>query len=196
MSETKNFILRSALRLFLQKGYKEVTMKDILETTGLAKGTFYYHFESKDKIYEEAAMFFFTNYMVVNCSRLSCDSLEAFYQSYLKQKEKAAIQMSELGDVINLHIYMGQVYMRMKSLEELMERQKEKECEAWLAIIKKAKETGEIRTGLPDDRIASLFVHSIMGCRSNQMRNGHNNMEAVEEIGKDWESIYQLIKSK
>lgn len=194
MSETKNLILRAALRLFLQKGYRDVTMKDILESTGLAKGTFYYHFESKDNIFEEAAKFFFTNYLIVNFSRLSNESLDAFYHSYLKQKEKAAKQMNELGDTINIYIFMNQAYMRMKSLEELMEHQKEKECEAWLSIIKKAKEAEEIRVDLPDDRIVSLFIHSMLGVRSNQMRNDQNNLEAVEEIKKDWDSIYCLIK--
>jgi AcrR family transcriptional regulator len=46
----KDLILKTAFILFLQKGYKSVTLNDIIESTNLSKGAIYHYFESKEKI--------------------------------------------------------------------------------------------------------------------------------------------------
>lgn len=51
MNETesiKDRIIRSAWDLFHEKGFEETTLNDIIEKAGISKGTFYYHFRSKD----------------------------------------------------------------------------------------------------------------------------------------------------
>lgn len=50
MSKRKNEILDVSLALFLQKGFDETSITDILEHLGIARGTLYYHFESKEAI--------------------------------------------------------------------------------------------------------------------------------------------------
>ncbi|MCD6544443.1 MAG: TetR/AcrR family transcriptional regulator [Flavobacteriaceae bacterium] len=49
--KSKSNIIRVAFALFLEKGYKEVTIKNIMEATNLSKGAIYHHFESKEEIY-------------------------------------------------------------------------------------------------------------------------------------------------
>ena len=46
----KNEILDTAEELFARKGYEKTTIKDILETNMIAKGTFYYYFQSKEEL--------------------------------------------------------------------------------------------------------------------------------------------------
>lgn len=48
--ERKNEILDVAGRLFAQKGYDSTSTNDILEEIGIARGTLYYHFKSKEDI--------------------------------------------------------------------------------------------------------------------------------------------------
>ncbi len=43
-------LVDTALRLFLDKGYDQTTVSDIVKHLGLAQGTFYYHFKSKAEI--------------------------------------------------------------------------------------------------------------------------------------------------
>ncbi len=43
-------IVDAALRLFATKGYSATTVNDILEAVGIAKGTFYHHFTSKEEV--------------------------------------------------------------------------------------------------------------------------------------------------
>ena len=48
--ERKNEILDAAAELFVAKGYEETSTGDILDRVGIARGTLYYHFKSKEDI--------------------------------------------------------------------------------------------------------------------------------------------------
>jgi AcrR family transcriptional regulator len=48
--ERKHEILDAAEKLFYEKDYTKTTINDILKAVGIAKGTFYYHFESKEEV--------------------------------------------------------------------------------------------------------------------------------------------------
>lgn len=50
---TKRLICEEAYKLFAEKGYKDVTMKDICERTGLSRGGLYRHYESTEQIFLE-----------------------------------------------------------------------------------------------------------------------------------------------
>ena len=46
----KNEILDAAEQLFNEKGYEETTINDILSVSGVAKGSLYYHYNSKEDV--------------------------------------------------------------------------------------------------------------------------------------------------
>lgn len=48
--ERKDQILDAATDVFAQKGFSETRMDDIVEESGLSKGTLYWYFKSKDEI--------------------------------------------------------------------------------------------------------------------------------------------------
>jgi len=49
--KTKELIFQGALRSFAEKGYNETTMEQIAEACGVAKGTLYYNFKTKEELY-------------------------------------------------------------------------------------------------------------------------------------------------
>ena len=49
-NEKRNEILDSSERLFTVYGYDKCTIKNILDDVGIAKGTFYYYFKSKEEL--------------------------------------------------------------------------------------------------------------------------------------------------
>ena len=48
--ERRNEILDAAEELFVTKGYDKTSTNDILDRVGIARGTLYYHFKSKEEI--------------------------------------------------------------------------------------------------------------------------------------------------
>ena len=50
--ERKSEIVAAACELFLSKGYDSTTMQDVMRKLGIAKGTIYHYFSSKEDLLE------------------------------------------------------------------------------------------------------------------------------------------------
>jgi AcrR family transcriptional regulator len=58
LEERKVQILTAAWTCFTRKGYNNTTMDDIVAESGLSKGSLYWHFDSKDALFEAAVLAF------------------------------------------------------------------------------------------------------------------------------------------
>lgn len=52
MNKTKRDIFQCAIKIFSTNGYDAATMDEISVSAGVAKGTIYYHFKSKDEVFK------------------------------------------------------------------------------------------------------------------------------------------------
>ena len=52
-AQKKKYIIETARRIFMGKGYKEVTMKDIVEACQISRGGLYLYFSSTKELFEE-----------------------------------------------------------------------------------------------------------------------------------------------
>lgn len=52
-AERRNEILDVAQELFYSKGFEQTSVQDIIDTVGIAKGTFYHYFSSKNQLLDE-----------------------------------------------------------------------------------------------------------------------------------------------
>lgn len=59
MDEIKGNILFAAFKLFLVKGYREVSLNDIAEEVNLTKGSLYHHFSTKEEIFSKVVDIYF-----------------------------------------------------------------------------------------------------------------------------------------
>src|SRR5699024_2850914 len=53
--QTRKRIEQAALKLFRDKGYSQTTVKEITQAAGIAKGTFFNHFPTKESIMHSLA---------------------------------------------------------------------------------------------------------------------------------------------
>lgn len=51
MNKTKRKIFETSMKLFAEKGYDGTSIEEITSVVGVAKGTLYYHFSSKEEIF-------------------------------------------------------------------------------------------------------------------------------------------------
>lgn len=51
--QKRKFILETARKVFVEKGFKKVTMKDIVEACDISRGGLYLYFESTSQIFQE-----------------------------------------------------------------------------------------------------------------------------------------------
>ncbi len=54
--QKKKYIVETARKVFMEKGYKEVTMKDIVETCEISRGGLYLYFPSTKELFEEVLL--------------------------------------------------------------------------------------------------------------------------------------------
>jgi hypothetical protein len=79
---------------------------------------------------------------------------------------------------------------------EFRERMKEyhrKELMAWTDVIKKARESGEIRSSMNDKQIAMIFIHTSDGVAMNLVLNG-NLKNLKKELKLLWDRFYESLK--
>ena len=89
-TERKKEILAAATNVFLQKGYRNTTMEDIIKETTLSKGGFYHYFKSTREIFlaimEECAQ---ENVYCLKALESSCQNKDEFINKlgeYLLQR--------------------------------------------------------------------------------------------------------------
>ncbi len=62
MSGGRDSILRAAVELFAQRGYAGTSTREICEAAGITKPVLYYHFRSKENLYQELMLDCFTDH--------------------------------------------------------------------------------------------------------------------------------------
>jgi AcrR family transcriptional regulator len=55
--ETRQSIIRTALRVFLAEGYAGASLKEVARQAGVTKGAIYHYFESKEELFAEAVSY-------------------------------------------------------------------------------------------------------------------------------------------
>ena len=89
MNKTKRKIFETSMDLFAKKGYEATSIEEITSVVGVAKGTLYYHFSSKEEIFYfliEEGMKLLKNSIDIKTSKLenSLDKLKAIVLIQIK----------------------------------------------------------------------------------------------------------------
>ncbi len=199
MNEAKEHILKTAFGLFLQKNFKEVTMKEIVEKTGLSKGAFYHYFESKEKLFFEVIDTFYFKNIMVDFNLLNKNSLYEFYNDYVEKMvliiNKMQSDYSYCDSLANMNfitIMFDAVHMFPELKSKLMKAMQE-ELDAWIDVIKNSRERGEFTSPMTDDQIAKVFIYSNDGIGLRLLLE--NKTEKMkEEMLTLWDNFYKEIK--
>lgn len=89
MNKTKRKIFETSMELFAKKGYEATSIEEITSIVGVAKGTLYYHFSSKEEIFNflvEEGFKLLKNSIEIKTSKLnnSIDKLKAIILIQIK----------------------------------------------------------------------------------------------------------------
>lgn len=200
MSDTKSHILIVSLKLFLQKNFKEVTMKELVEKTGLSKGAFYHYFESKEQLFREIIDFFFAQIMSFDFNKLESDSLYNFYHSHSDRVNSMRYDFllsseNNKEDFLSLNFFalLFDAFKMFPDFKLKMEAYHKKEKDAWTRIIAKARKEKEICSPLSDTQIAQIFLYSSDGLTMNLTMDS-NNSDLDTKLRSLWDNFYKTIK--
>lgn len=155
----KDKIIHKAAELFLNYGFKSVTMDDIATEMGISKKTIYVHFNNKTKLVETVTFSLFE--LICDGIDNICDAsanpiqelydIKMFVMNYLKN-EKSSPQYQ-------LKKYYPQIFedLRLKQFEKMHESVEES--------LQKGVETKLFRSNIDVDFISRMYFNGMTGIK-------------------------------
>ena len=158
--QKKSQIIAAADKLFIQFGFKKVTVEEICQTAGASKMTFYKYFANKNEVIK------YLWQKMIDDSWAKLDELDNVDSSFrekvqliLKLKEEATSRMGDqyIKDYLNIVPELQDFYNQI--LAEVMQR--------FFKIIKKAQEKGEVRKTIRPEFFLAV-VNQLMELAKNE----------------------------
>lgn len=183
MNKTKRKIFETSMKLFAEKGYDATSVEEITATVGVAKGTLYYHFSSKEEIFNfliEEGVKLLKNSITIKTAKLenSIDKIRAIVLIQIKVLVKyenfMTIILSQIwGSDPRSQMCRSYVFEYIHIIEE---------------IIKEGIQKGEIVDGDPNVIASGIFGFT---CSSLIYKMRHYNYELdVATLDKEIEKIF------
>lgn len=142
--ETVQKILDAALHLFLEKGYEQTTILDIVENMGgLTRGAFYHHFKSKEEVLDALGdkLFFDNNPFVKLKQQTNLTGLEKL-KCLLKQGTKDT-------DLQKVNVMSVQALQSPAFLKKMIDDNRDTVAPLYQEIIEEGIRDGSIKTAHP-----------------------------------------------
>lgn len=193
---TKNNIMIAALRLFLLRGYRNVSLVDVAKEIGITKGGIYHYFSSKEELFHSVICYLF-DYFAGKYAEVFGreDSFRRILEFMIGGEQEAYIERLlniKHGDYRANNASMALEIMH--NFPEIQERIDQGQLELRDAVqnkIESAQAAGEVRSDL-DARILATMVLSISS-GLNVLGQNLNTNEMHQQV---IENIWQLIGGK
>ena len=143
MNKTKKLIFDSAIKIFSDLGYRGATMDEIASNAGLAKGTLYYHFTSKEEIFNFIVK---EGVQILKSQAMEIQSMEIGPIDKLSNISR--IQLSFMYKYTDFFkVVMSQLWGNEKRQEDLRERIRSYIKECIEVNVKEAMNQGKMESG-------------------------------------------------
>jgi len=198
MLETKDHILKAAFILFLEKGYKAVTMSDLERETGLTKGAFYHYFKSKEEIFIEVIDEFHLSQHSYDTSEFenSCTFSE-FIDFQINSIIQHISNIRAFSNIVNPDPFFVSLIMEArKYYPDYVEKakvQSKASIMKWKKKIESAQAIGEIRPDI-DPEIMAESMTSIGMSMFKYLMMKETPEFALDILKRQYAQIYSLIK--
>lgn len=156
MVSKKDFILDSAQKLFIEQGFDQTSIAQLLEVTQIARGTLYYYFSSKEEIMD--AIIERSVAQAFSKAELLASKKEGSILERLMGALLALNLHQEQGQEILAHLHQPQnALLHEKTNQILLERGPQ----ILLPIIEDALAKGEMKTDFPLESLEMLLAYSL-----------------------------------
>ena len=189
MNKTKRKIFETSMKLFAEKGYDATSIEEITATVGVAKGTLYYHFSSKEEIF---------NFLVEEGIKLLQNSIDiktSKYTNYIdKVKAIVLIEIKIVQKYENLITILLSQFYGKETRNQKCQMHVYEYIEQIEEIVKEGINKGEIKQGDPK-AIASEIYGLICSTLVYKLRN-QDNFD-ISKIYKEFErTVIEGLKIK
>lgn len=165
---TKENIIIAALRLFVTRGYKSVSLIDVAKEVSITKGGIYHYFSSKDALLQVGMHYLLDRLEAKYTELLSTknnirDVLTALLvEKTLEQYAKELLGVEGDCRVDYVH-FVIEIMSKFPDIQERMEQGRQVICAAFAKKIESAMEQGELKQGLDSYAVAAIIMATANG---------------------------------
>ncbi|SNT22464.1 transcriptional regulator, TetR family [Anaerovirgula multivorans] len=197
MKNTRERIVSISFILFMQKSYKEVTIKEIVQKAGVSQGAFFHYFKNKEELFQEIIDDFLSS-IIGAFNSMSKDSLYQFYHDYADYfiRSFSIENDGEKESILSLNFFAFcfEALKRFPSFRGKLLKAHQIELNTWEDMIRLAKVNGEIKSPMKDKEIANIFIHISDGVGLRSIFMESSNEDARDILLTLWDSLYEDLK--
>ncbi len=180
MNKTKRKIFETSMQLFAEKGYDATSIEEITAKVGVAKGTLYYHFSSKEEIF---------NFLIEEGMNLLKNSINIKVEKQKKYIDKLrAIVLIQIKIIVKYENFMTIVLSEIWGNSDRSKTCK-KYLYEYLEIVKEIVTEGikrkEIKQNNPD-----IIVSEIFGLASASLLHKKKENVKIDKLYKELDRTY------
>lgn len=152
---TRRLIIDNASRIFLEHGFRNVSVEDLCKAIGISRGTFYKYFPNRDALVETVF------------DETISELLPLIIENFNSDKDVVQIieihytQMAELFTSKISTRMMAEMESRIPRIRERLEKLRRAEAEAREELFKRGQEEGSIRKDI-DPVTMSLLIDEMI----------------------------------
>jgi TetR/AcrR family transcriptional regulator, transcriptional repressor for nem operon len=199
MNDTREKILQQSLGLFLKKTFKEVSMNDLVQASGMSKGGFYHYFDSKEALFKEIAETYVVGIFKINFNFLDNRKLplNEYILSYLmhivNMVKKLMVQTDVKFEEVNFYAFLFDIFKYCPGFRDKISLHHDDELNLLASIIESARKDGEIKESI-DSAVLANHIHTLIHGIGILIFVDGNYLEKEKEVTKLINSFYELIK--
>jgi AcrR family transcriptional regulator len=164
-SDVKETIIRESIKLFLAKGFRGTSVKEITEAAGIGRGTLYWYFKSKDEIL--VSIFEKWEKAFVDGLRKAVNDREgnftAKYKAFHKFSTEFARDERELAIVFNT--LLNEIVGTNSPAETAVKASHERYRRLLEAMLEEGKKEGSVK----EDLDSLLYAHVIAASHTGML---------------------------
>lgn len=197
MANTRILIIEKAFLLFLKKGFKAVKLNDIERAAGITKGTFYYHFTSKEEVLKEGLIRYYD--MIDKQRSMEFNSITTLREYVdLTIRKMSGIHnytaksfTSEIPEVLSLSLLVEVIalFPELKKVTIVSKMQRLSKLEQ---LILEAKKKGELRNDA-DTSVLAKNILNISAGMVNYLVMHQDVSYALSAMRSQYEQLYSLV---
>jgi AcrR family transcriptional regulator len=157
-AETRLRLFRTALQLFADRGFQNVTVEDITEGADVGKGTFFNYFESKDHVLGVMAELQLAR--VREAVQAAASGETSIYSTIHRLFLGLA---EEPGRSPRLARALISSFLASESVREILKRNMQEGRKTIAGVVAAGQERGEIDSQLKKEKVAMQLQQAVMG---------------------------------
>ncbi len=194
--KAKEIILQKTAGLLLERGFGNVSVSDIQQHTGMARGLLYHYFGNQDRLFEDAVRMLAEQW-AVHKETLKNHSIAELVVFLLGKYRQLAEKLPEIappgGALYRIPLLLSQASGQSEAMAALYAELNEQRRSVWKTAVLNSFMRNELRSGLNLESVTRHFFF-LEGGIWPQGRILSHSTDLLYVLDRTWNEYFEIIR--